>query len=188
MSSDIESETFSANRLGGDPLPDDLKILLGHAGELIEHTGLELNGEEGWAPWLDTSYLSESDRQNPDIMANVRAIADVCALIAFVASTEDGEYYGYWRGPDRSPLADSPIVRLDNEGQFLIIARTFAEAVLTMTFDDEQFAELSDWLRSLGVEAQVGSIDEIEGPSAEPEPSKLHRELYDRYLASGGGA
>src|SRR5689334_4494197 len=105
-------EAFSAHRLNGAPVPDDVKILLGHAGELAERCGIELNWEMGWAPWLDTSYLTESDRDNPDIMANVRAIADVCRLVTFIAAHEDGEYYGYWRGPSMRPVADAPLVLL----------------------------------------------------------------------------
>src|SRR5262249_34763111 len=122
MEMDPVSKAFSANRLGGEPIPGDLRILLAHAEELAERTGIELNAEEGWAPWLDTSYLNDDDRANPDTMANVRAIADVCGFIAFVGGTEDGESFGYWRGPDRKPVAGAPIVVLDTEGQFRILA------------------------------------------------------------------
>jgi hypothetical protein len=175
---------FSNYRLGGEPLPDDLAILLAHAEELTERTGIELIREEGRAPWLDTSYLSETDRQDPGIMANVGAIADVCALIAFVGSTEDGEHFGYWRGRDRSPLSVSPVVRLDSEGQFRIIAASFAEAVLHQTFGDESFAEVRDWLRSLGIDVRAGSRGEIAGPSTEPSPDELHEESYRRRLGT----
>lgn len=184
MEKDPASRAFSANRLGGEPLPEDLRILLAHSEELAERTGIELNTEEGWAPWLDTSYLNDDDRANPDTMANVRAIADVCRLVAFVGATEDGESFGYWRGPDGAPVAVAPIVVLDTEGQFRILGSSFAEAVLFQTYGEESFAEMRDWLRSLGIEVRVASIGEIPTPAAEPHPADLHHELYRRYLGA----
>lgn len=184
MVMDPVSKALSANRLGGEPLPEDLRILLSHSEELARHKGIELNAEEGWAPWLDTSYLNEDDRANPDIMANVRAIAEVCNLVAFVAATEDDEFLGYWRGPEMSPVAGAPVVVLDNEGQFRILGPSFAEAILSQTYGEESFAELRDSLRSLGIEVRAASIDEIPTPAAEPDPADLHHELYRRYLGT----
>ncbi len=78
MSFDSILQAFSKNRLGGEPIPDDLKLLLGHADELFEMAFLKLNCKEGWAPWLDSSYLRPEERVKPDIVANLRAIAEVC--------------------------------------------------------------------------------------------------------------
>jgi hypothetical protein len=141
-----------------------------------------LNGDKDWAPWLDTSYLSAADTANPDIMANVRAMAEVCGLIAFIAATEEGEYYGYWRGTGKRAVAASPLVRLDNEGQFnLCGATTFAEAVLEEVYGDEKVAKLRKWFRSIGV-ASKGEERAEEGQS----PAELHRELYYRYRKEAG--
>jgi hypothetical protein len=182
----IESQ-FSANRLGGEPIPKDIRILLAHADDLIEQTGIALNWEAGWAPWLDTSYLSEAERANPDIAANVRAIAEVCGLIAFVAANEDDEYFGYWRGPNQRMIADSPLVYLDNEGQFnLCGGSTFAEAVLGQTYDEEQFTELRDWLRSIGIAIRHETSKDLVYPEASPSPDELHKELYYRYRREAG--
>lgn len=117
-------------------------------------------------------------------MANVRAIADVCRLVAFVGATEDGESFGYWRGPDRKPVADAPVVVLDNEGQFRILAASLAEAILFQTYGEESFAEMRDWLRALGIEVRAASVGEIPTPAAEPDPADLHHELYRRYLGT----
>jgi hypothetical protein len=180
-------DEFSAHRLGGEPVPDDVRILLEHAEELAERTGIELNGEEGWAPWSDTSYLTKADRANPDIMANVRSIAEVCEFIAFVAADEDDEYLGYWRGPDRRQVAESPCVILDNEGQFSFCGgSTFAEAVLGRTYGDEQFAALRDWLRSLGIPVRAETPDDLAYPECQPSPDELHKELYYRYRREAG--
>ncbi len=180
-------DAFSAQRLGGEPVPEDVKALLAHADELLERTGIELNWQKNWAPWSDTSYLSAADRANPDMMANVRAIAEVCGLIAFVAAHEDGEYFGYWRGPSRRPIADSPLVRLDNEGQFYLCGgSTFAEAVLGQTYGDEQFAELRVWLTSLGIAMRRETADDLAYPKDKPSPDELHKELYYRYRREAG--
>lgn len=177
------NEAFSTHRLGGEPIPADVATLLGHASELAERTGFKLNWKKGWAPWLDTNYLSAADRANPDIAANVRAIAEVCGLIAFVAAREDGDYLGYWRGAGGRAVADSPLVRLDNEGQFSYCGgSTFAEALLSQAVDREQFAEWRDWLESVGVAVRVASPAAIKYPRDKASPDKLHKELYRRYL------
>ena len=76
MSSKIFAD-FSTNRLQGEPLPADVERLLEHRDELLRHTGVELVSDAGWAPWLDTSYLSDAERAAPQIAANLRAIEDV---------------------------------------------------------------------------------------------------------------
>ncbi len=58
--------------MNGEPIPEEVKILLDHASELALRTGIEPNWREGWATWVDTRYLTEADRGNPDIVTNVR--------------------------------------------------------------------------------------------------------------------
>ena len=184
MAEDRILSQFSQNRLNGEPVPDDVKALLANHDELLERTGVELNWKKKWAPWLDASYLSAKDRANPDIAANVRAIEEVCGLISFIGAHEDGNYFGYWRGPKQRPIAKSPLVCLDNEGQFGLLAdSTFAEAILVnRTFDAEQFAELRDWLRSLGVEIQWKVPGDATYPKEKERPDDLHQKLYYRHL------
>jgi len=175
---DLQSR-FSKYRLGGDPVPADVKILLQHRAERTEIT---LEAKKDWTPWLDTSYLSDADRANPDITANVRAMAEVCALIVFIAADEEGQYLGYWRGPGRRPVAKSPLVFLDNEGQFNLCAgTTFAEALLWLRPDEEEFGELRDWFVSLGIEVEAQSSDDLAEPKETSPPDRLHRELFARY-------
>jgi hypothetical protein len=78
MAKDRIVSQFSSNRLGGESVPDDVKKLLEHHDQFVKRTGIELNWKKGWAPWADTSYLSPDDLANPDIAANVKAIAEVC--------------------------------------------------------------------------------------------------------------
>jgi hypothetical protein len=173
---------FSRNRLDGEPVPDDLKILLPHRDELTERTGIRLEWAEGWAPWLDTTYLTDGDRSNPDIMANVRAIHEVCGFVAFVAADEDEQYFGYWRGPGRRQVAKSPLVVFDNEGQFhLCIASTFAEAVLERAYGREGFKELRAWFESVGISIGWDSPSQLTYPHEKLPPKELHRRFYESY-------
>lgn len=170
---------FSEFRLRGEPVPDDARILLQHRDELLEVLGVDMQTEETWTPWLDTSYLSDAERADPGIAANLKAIHDVCGLISFVAAYEDGEYYGYWRGPEGRPVAKSPIVLLDSEGQFELCAgRTLAEALLARA---PRFEEARDWMRSIGIAVPWNSEADVEWFDDGHDPGELHREAYDRY-------
>lgn len=175
---------FSQNRLGGEPVPDDVKALLQNHDEFVERTGVELNWEKDWAPWLDTSYLSAAELANPDIAANVKAIAAVCGLIAFVGAEEDGNYFGYWRGPENRPIAKSPLVKFDNEGQFNLLAgSTFAEAILVdRTYEAEHFIDLRNWFGSLGVTIEWNKLADATYPKEKDPPGALHTELYYQHL------
>jgi hypothetical protein len=182
MSASEVLSQFSRNRLGGEPVPEDLKVLLHHRDELAERTGLWLEWAEDWAPWRAASDLDESQRQNADVVANARAIAEVCRHIAFVAADEEDEYLGYWRGPSHRRVADSPLVFLDNTGQFhLCVASNFAEAVLEREYGGEQFAELRAWLKSLGIPIGWESPAQLTFPHEKLPPRELHKQLLDRY-------
>ena len=50
-SSEVFSQ-FSINRLDGEAVPDDLRILLPHRDELAGRSGFRLVLDEDWAPWL----------------------------------------------------------------------------------------------------------------------------------------
>ena len=180
----LKLEQFSKHRLNGEMVPHDVKALLAHSDELNGRVGVNLNWDEGWAPWLDTSYLSEADRANPDIAANVRAIHEVCGHIAFIAMEEDSQYFGYWRGINNLPVAECPIVFLDNEGQFrLCPSATFAHSVLAQKADSyfQKEGELRDWMRSIGVSLPDGNPNDLPSPDVPFPPDKLHQELYARY-------
>lgn len=190
MTADEMIRAFSANRLGGDPVPDDLRRLLPHRDDLAERTGITLSWEADWAPWLDTSYLHAEDNADPDIAANVRAMAEVCALIAFVAQEEDDQYFGFWRGPDKLPIAQCPLVFLDNEGQFEpCVGATFGECVLEHTWGEQPFNELRAWFLSLGIAVPFTDQKALlarNWPARSHEAKERHSELYNRYRHTSG--
>lgn len=187
-------EEFSQERLGGRAVPEDLRILL----RLVEQgrrsplddTGVKLLAPGEVNPMLDTGYLNERDRADPDIMANVAAIAAVAAHIGTVARHEDGDAIGYWFHPAESANQRARLVRWDNEGQFsLMDGDTFAEAVVLEWFwdedDDEAREQVSDLVREfaeVGIDISAPCAADVDGlPAHVPvavHPSRLHRQIY----------
>ena len=181
MSSTEILADFSRNRLDGEPVPEDLKILLPHRDELAERTGFRLEWAEEWAPWLDTSALTPTDLQNPDIIANLRASREVCRFIAFVAE-QNGRYLGYWRSPSHRSVANSPLVVFDGERQFhLCIASSFAETLLEKSFGHQGFEELRAWLQSIGISIGWQNPNQLTFPHEKLSPKEMYKELFERY-------
>jgi hypothetical protein len=182
------SELFSQcsiNRLDGEPVPDDLQILLAHQDELAARSGVHLVLDEDWSPWLDTSGLAEAVRTDPDAAADLRARAEVCRLCAFVAVDRAGHYLGYWRNPSRRKVVHSPIVVLDRPSQFhLCVAQTFAEAVLERAYGREGFQDLRDWFQTLGITVGWESPSQLTFPHEKLPPKEMYRQLFERYRGS----
>ena len=179
----VVAAQFSRTRLRGEAVPPDVIVLLGHNDALFERTGVRLHWDDGWAPWSDTSYLRPAELDDPGIAANIRATAEVCSHIAFIAEQEDLEYLGYWRGVDERPVAQSPLVCLDSEGQFrLSLGRTFAEALLARTWGEEQFDELRRWLHSIGIRTSAETFGDLAEPAVPSTPGQLHEALWRKYL------
>lgn len=183
-SSEVFSQ-FSHNRLDGEAVPDDLRILLPHRDELAARSGFRLVLDEDWAPWLDPGASAESVHADPAAVANLRATAEVCRLIAFVAEDGEGQYVGYWRGPSHRKVVLSPLVVYDRTGQFhLCVSSTFAESVLERAYGNEGFPELRDWFQSLGISIGWDSPSQLTFPHEKLPPKEMYRQLSERYLRS----
>ena len=192
-----EIERFEHKILKSQAVPPDLRALLDAAGAagdidpLRELLGFSLLVPGRNYPLLTGSYLNDSDRQNPDIMANVAAIHDVLALITIVAESEDRDMIGYWHGPERTPIGKAPIVKFDTEGTFsLMQGRHLSEAMLgNYTFDDAvRFAGGRAWLTGLGIPIDAMNWRELSTPKASTQPDKLHDLLYEqKRIAAGSG-
>lgn len=129
--------------------------------------------------------LGEAVRSDPGAAAELRARAEVCRHCAFVAGDRAGLYLGYWRGPSYRKIAGSPIVVLDEAGQFHLCASpSFAEAVLERAYAGPGFRELRDWFQSLGIVVSWDRPDQLTLPHEKLEPKDLHRQLFDHYLRS----
>lgn len=92
-------------------------------------TGFELV-DPSWDEASDTSYLSDFDRENPDIMANVEAMAETNALITWFGREDEQDAVGLWCGPEGTPLDRAPVVVLDTEGQYYLASTTVGDYLL----------------------------------------------------------
>jgi hypothetical protein len=196
--SPAEIQRYEKEILKGQAVPPDLRALLDVAvsaadsDPLCEALGFAFLVPGRDYPLLTGSYLNDSDRQNPGIMANVAAINDVLALITIVAESEDADMIGYWHGPERTSIGNAPIVKFDTEGMFgLMQGRTLSEAMLgNSTFDDvERFTAGRAWLAGCGIEIDANNWRELSTPEASTHPDKLHKALYEqKRIATGSKA
>lgn len=171
----------SKHRLGGQPCPKDLEVLITHCRPILEELGIEISSDPTWAPWADKSYLTDADYRNPDIAANVKAIDDTFAFIRFVGRTDDGECIGYWCGPEGRMVADGPVVCYDTEGQFRLCGARFIEALFFILYDEDALKKLRLAVAGFGVPLEFESIDDITTPQTSRSPDVFHKERYEKY-------
>ncbi len=177
-------QAFSLHRLAGETIPDDLAAILAHREEFAARTGYEMSAEPDWAPWLDTSYLSEEELKEPSLAAAVASGKEICEMISFVAASEDGEYLGYWHGYEGFGVAHAPIVWLSNDGQFCLLGGPrFAEAYLSLQeCEGEEYAALRDWFTAIGIAGIAETPPQWQLPVISPSMDELADEFYDRWL------
>ena len=113
-------------------------------------------------------------------MAGVRAIAEVCDWIAFIAADDCDNYIGYWRGPEHQAIDIAPLVIFDNEGEFTFCpGKNFLEALLWRIAENsgECCEELRDWLKSLSLELIVNLYGSDSPPLAASVRHRIRRVL-----------
>lgn len=137
---------------------EQLKSKLNELQDIVDYLELELIDDPDWNEPSDTSYLNDTDRANPDIMANVAAMNKTNKLISWLGRDAEG-FVGLWRGPEQTPLELAPIVRLDTEGQYAIVARTIPDYVAVCCNKDE-FTAFRQKLVAAGFNV-AASVDEI---------------------------
>jgi hypothetical protein len=187
---------YSRKRLGGRPIPDDLRALLKmqwqrpstppsddeEAPDPLAFIDARLLEADESHDLLDHSYLTPKDLQNPDIAANVDAIKSVCQYAAFVAVDTAGDLFGYWFGPEQLPIEAAPIVRFDTEGSFsLVTGRALAESLLGYSpyDEDEDYTELRAWFTKLGVNIEPARWKDAGSHTAPTDPDEMHSRLYN---------
>ncbi len=181
--------------LKGQAIPTDLEQILQFQASqfLTEHRkpdplaaiGVKTIDPDDKPALLYHSYLNENDRRNPDIMANINAINEVFELITFVAEGEDQQIYGYWQ-PAREPIANAPIVKFDNEGQFGILSgANLTEAIIgDITRGDSQlYLDLRNQFIFLGIDLNP-SLEGLKSPTVKNNPYDLHSKIYQKNLAN----
>jgi hypothetical protein len=94
-------------------------------------------------------------------------------------------FFGVQRlfGAGASDGNESPLVCLDNEGQFrLCLGKNFAEALLEQTYSEDAFDELRQWLGSIGISIAAEATSDLAEPAVDSTPKQLHETLYRKYL------
>jgi hypothetical protein len=177
----MKFESISKFRLNNEDCPKDLVFLIDNFLSTLSDLEIEFNDKEGWEPWSDKSYLTEKDLADPDISANIKAIDDTFALISFVAGFPDGEYVGYWRGPENLAIENSPLVHYSNDGQFSLCGSDFIESLFFYVYDDETLDEIKRSAIASGIEMDFESIDDIEIKETEITPNEYHEKRYYQY-------
>ncbi|GAA5141151.1 hypothetical protein GCM10023340_02370 [Nocardioides marinquilinus] len=171
--------------------PDDLTLWRRRqeAGEPLPWEGVRLLDDGERPALLDHGYLTDADRANPDVMANVGAIDETAALITWVAEDEDEpQAWGYWRGPDDAFADRPPVVSYDSEGQFYLQPGANLTEVLCSAYGewaDDGYEGLAEECRRLGVEVSEDDPITLPNPDVSPTPAGVHRAAYDRLLAEG---
>lgn len=110
---------------------------------LQEKTDFELVDQD-WNEPSDVSYLSAAKREEPVMKAILEAAEETNALIAWFGqnpcNSEIG--VGLWRGPEHTPLDRAPVVVLDDEGEYRLVAATVGDyllsAVAPAAFEESQ--------------------------------------------------
>lgn len=135
----------------------------------VDYLELELVDAPDWAAPSDTSDLTDEDRSNPETMDNVDAMNHTNRLIAWFGRDMEG-FVGLWRGPDNLPLENAPVVRLDTEGQYAIVARTIGDYI-AISVDEDDFDDAREALVDAGFDVSESaaaiwaSIEDLEDPN-----------------------
>jgi len=124
--------------------------------DVIAPLQLTLVEDPRWEEPSSTAYLTDADRADPDTRGNFEAMQATNALIAWFGQDVEG-FVGLWRGPDGIPLATAPVVRLDSEGQYALVAGNVGNYIAASR-DEDDFAEV----RAVLVAAGLAVADEWE--------------------------
>jgi hypothetical protein len=186
---------YSEQRLGGRPIPDDLRALLtmqwerpqvsasdGEEPDPLAYIDARLLDADEVPDLLDHSYLTPKDLQDPDIVGNVNAIKTVCEHAAFVAVDTSGRLFGYWFGPEQLPIDAAPIVQLDTEGCFTLVqGRTLVESLVgySLYSDGDDYQELREWFAKFDVIIEPARWADAGKLTSASDPAEMHSRLYN---------
>lgn len=147
---------------------------------VLDQIEFEFIDDPEWAEPSDTSYLNETDRADPDIMANVAAMDATNKLIAWFGRDQEGGFVGLWRGPEKTPLERAPVVRLDNEGQYNLVAATVPDYVAVSDMDDEAFNDTRAALVAAGFSVAASREEIWQALDGMSDPNAFRNELYNQ--------
>jgi hypothetical protein len=154
-------DEVSQNCLGGQPVPEDLAALW--AAQLRDETDLLDAYEMTLFEGADDDVLEGFRVEDGVEPAAAAAFERMAGQIRWVADVFDGSLIGYWVGEQNRPVADSPVVIVDPDGQFDLGGRSLADFLLEQTDPDDpdDFNDVRNALEALGVAVRVRDHDEI---------------------------
>jgi hypothetical protein len=161
-----------------------LHCVLAKLHDVLDEIKFELVDDPQWPEPSDTSYLNDDDRANPDIMANVEAMTETNSLIAWFGRDLQG-FIGLWRGPVSLPLELAPVVRLDSEGQYSLLATT-VPGYIAASVDDESFDDTRAALIAAGFDVLASRKEIWAALDGIIDPNAFRHELYNQGRARRG--
>jgi hypothetical protein len=182
---------ISSNLLRNQPVPDDLQRLWQSKleGHDLTYPNLGLELIDQITPDLFIGYRLEDGVPE----ASVRGYQRMFDQIAFFGHHEDGDLFGYWLGDAPRSVAESPVIRLDTEGQFSLVGTTASEAVLSQSSDDpafpleRQFKTVRASFEVLGIQNLPVTHDEMYARSSPfPDPNEVVDQFIAEEEARGG--
>jgi hypothetical protein len=157
-------DRISRNRLHGQPVPPELRLLW----QLMVARQLSLDNASLNTVWerltlLDLTAMDEHpvffERYSRDAMLErcenqgaspapfeprYMAYEDVVGSIAFFAMDHQERFLGYWLGRDRDiPVAEAPLAVLDTNGKFHIAGYSLIELMMTDLLADQPEAAVA---------------------------------------------
>ncbi|MEW1635348.1 hypothetical protein AB0469_14860 [Streptomyces sp. NPDC093801] len=181
---------FSRARLDGRPIPDDLRFLLlaqweGRT-ELTRLLDLDFFEAGEVHPLLDTSYLSEEERADPEMQAINAAAAEMATYVKLVAKGGKG-WIGYWLHPGEPADRAWHLIELDTEFTFWsLVGLTLTEgaAAERASYQDEPdertaFRQLAAELAGFGLPLSTQDYDALDDTEYRVGPEKLMEELIE---------
>lgn len=201
--SEDKVKKFTESRLYDQDPPNDLGTLLAAIADdpEFEETGnnpLKIIGAEFlWTdrkyPLLDHNYLSDADRADPSIMANVKAMQDTDKKLKFVIECEDTSLIGYWQPEPEIPLEQCALFWLDTEGQYhLAEGKTLSESLAYRTLIDgneDTYRTLQTAFERLGVpvpntdETSIFADMDNRAAMIDETPMKFRHKRYEHYAS-----
>lgn len=165
-----------------------LKKNLNKLDAVIEYLELELVDDYLWGEPSDFSYLNDRDLANPDIVSNVKAMKKTNGFISWFGQDFEG-YIGLWNGPENIHCNKAPVVRLDREGQYRIVAKTIPDYI-AVSCERDDFANNRELLISIGLSVSSSiddiwrSVDGIYTQANDYRNSEYNKERIERGLAA----
>jgi hypothetical protein len=161
-----------------------LQRVLADLPDVLDQFEFEFVDDPNWPEPSDTSYLNDSDRADADIMANVEAMDATNNLIAWFGRDQEG-FVGLWRAPGGLPLERAPVVRLDSEGQYSLVAATVPDYI-AISVDEEAFSDTRVALLAAGFNVAASREEIWNALEGIGDPNAFRHNLYNQGRARRG--